>query len=628
MAKVKLPVGLKYTVPGQTTPVPVVPTPSKRSTKSSKAAPNGSIKLPVGLKFTVPGKNIKFPGSFPLQAPKTTTAVPPNPDLANAIQGAAANEFYGQHAPHSNDPLAIQSGDQLAEDDMGHGSVYTGTGSEAMKVRAVQQVLVKNGYHITVDGIEGPETRSAIQAMQDGIGAAKWNTTGASGGTGAQGTGSTSGASTGTGGSVGTSTTTKAAPDSSAGVGTGTTTNGGLTLSQLMSAMGKNPNAIDASKFLVNAKTVGAAQAGEEYNPQITAANQAIADATTQNKTNMADLTKWFGDASGLAASGAKTANQVAQQGVAEQNTANQGVLQSFGGNAGVGGQNMANGAVDNSNDLIQQQQTNAEFNNMMQGVVGSMGASAKASQLNSDNTNISDMKSQLASLIAAKALGVTNDQNTMNQQNLSTLVNVGNANNAGQAANMNALDTALMLPGALTQQTLKNLGIAVNTAHVKAVTSSIPIENALKKADIAHTNELTSTGWTNTQLRAVMDKIDAAKSNAEIKQILLKSHIDQGTYNAKAVNYISGLVKAANPSSPQAAAALVKTYARGMGVGAVPTPYEYASIIAPALQASGITGFTPAMFGMGAPAAPALPNTVAGAGVVPIGAGSGVVGG
>lgn len=526
---------------------------------------------------------------------KATTRQIATPTGQDAATAAAAKAYYAKNTPKAtNDPLATQAGDAMAKAGLTQHTPIT----TSEQVKQVQTILRNHGYDVTVDGIEGPQTRSAIADMQSGKGnAGSWNKTVSPSIGSTSPTTSTSAAPTTTPVQTGApGAVTGAGKPAATSAATTTTGSGGSTaapqtLAQTLADMfGPAPTPIDVKSFLVNALTAGKDQAGAEYNPQISAAQQALTDAAAQGKVNMADLTKWFGDASGLQASGTKEANQIAAQGISEQGAANKGILAAFGGNAGVGGAQIAGQASADSNDLINQQQTDGQADTMMSGIIGALGASTKAGQLNTDNTNIADIKSQLQSLIAAKALGVNTDTTAAQQQNLGDIVNVDNTNNANNAAYQNEVETGLLLPGALTGQGLKNNLTTADIVNKGAST-------AKDKAD-------TTATVTNEQLKSYLAGLTGDKDSASIKAMLLKNHIDAGTYNAKAINYISGLIKASGTTDPAKAVQLAKIYGAGLGVSADPSEYEYSSILSPALTAAGVSGYTPSMFGLGTPAA------------------------
>lgn len=511
----------------------------------------------------------------PAQAPSSPAGGKPT------AAGAAA--FYGKNTPQVHDGSPQDNAARLGGAGL---AAPTLAGAQKTKpaaatsaagvesVKQVQQILRNHGYNITVDGIEGPQTESALSNYHSSSGNAKaWNTA-VEGGKGSP--------------AVKPSASTDYTPPAgrvaqAAGGGkppasTKTTAPAGQTLEQLIA--GATGNQLNPSDYTVNPGKFGAAEAAAQYNPQISAGQLGIKQATAQDKVNMADLGKWFGDAASLTASGAKQSAADYKSAEVDQNAAGKGILAAFGGNAGAGGQSIANTGNIASGALAQEAANTGSFDQMMKGMVGTLGASTKHTQQTADTTNIATMRQALTSLIAAKANALFTDTNTGKQQNLQTILGINNANSSQKAAAVNQAIAEAELPGNLALQGLKQ-------------------DNY--KSEIGSRDQASQNASTALYLKRIMDSASLKHTGAEINALHARTTGSGKSLYSNATltdilgvrSYLAGAIKAGNYKTPQEVAQAVKTYSPWDTTN----PSVFTKVILPSLAQAGVSGVTPGMF-------------------------------
>lgn len=413
--------------------------------------------------------------------------------------------------------------------------------TRVQRVKQIQQILVNHGYRIKVDGIAGPDTNSALADFHGSKPNSKaWNG-------GHSDTGAALPVDANKSGTFavrdGKGNETVVSPTNTDPTGGGNT---GITPAQLRKLMG-GAGGIDAGKYAVNPDKYAAAQVDEQFGPQIAAANKTIGDATGQAKINLADLTKWFGDASSIASTGAKQAKHDDQAAINDHAQAAQSILSAFGGNAGAGGQSIDNTAQNGNNLLSATMANHSDFNDMLKGLIGDQGATALTQQNHTDQKNIGDMKSALTALIASKAAALTADTAGARQQNLQNLINITQSNNQSRAAKLNEIITMAELPSTLAGAQLKaqNTQSLINSRGTKGAPKNFFVN--------ANANDIN---------------------------------------NAKAA--VIGAVKGKNLTAKQAIAAAIAAQPWKIN-----TPGVAGRVVLPALTLAGYSGITPQMLGL-----------------------------
>lgn len=490
--------------------------------------PGGVISLPGGPHPYYPG------GTNPYK--KKTTQSTRNPKMTSQMQKAAKNGVSTGSVVS-----AVTKGDQKVDPNTGE------TTPRVERVKHIQTVLRNHGYDVKVDGIAGPKTNSALADFHGSHpNSTKWSRANGSSAAPVADLATRQKQSDGPTNAKANANAAASGSSSSAG---GTDPNAGM--AKLLSSITGKSGGINPAKWEINPAKVGAAQAGSEYDPQISQANQNISDAGKQAKINLADLSKWFGDAGSIAKTSATQSKQDFATAQKDNTAASQAILSAFGGDAGAGGASLANTAQNGANTLAAEGANTSSFNDMLKGLISSQGADAQTQQNSKDQASIADMKNALTSLVAAKAKALTTDTASARQQNLTNLLGITQANTQSEAAKLNQLATLAMLPSQIQGAGLKGLS-----------TQSLIDERT-----------------------AATQKASTPKSffvNATAGDILAAKQAIQQAVKGK--NY-----------TPQQAA----TLAKNLIPWKANTPGVASRVILPGLTLAGVSGVTPAMLGI-----------------------------
>lgn len=196
-----------------------------------------------------------------------------------------------------------------------------GTGNakqwSASTIAAKQKILRQNGFNVTVDGQDGPQTITAWKAFHQGISSHSWNAAWT-----AHHSGVMAAAATGTPAAVTNSGGGVPAP---AGP---TPPTGGTP-----PPPGYDPTATP----LIDPQQYAAATANAQYNPQINALVRQIADAKAQQGATQKDIQDWYSKLVGDTGAEATQNNADAQAILGGHDAAAAGLVNALGGSASAG---------------------------------------------------------------------------------------------------------------------------------------------------------------------------------------------------------------------------------------------------------------------------------------------------
>lgn len=369
-------------------------------------------------------------------APKKTAPTPTRPTPTSGQVAAASGLLTGK-----NSGLGKLTGGDLQTGADGQ------TTTRVQRVKQIQQLLRNHGYQVKVDGIAGNQTNSALKDFHSSQPNSKaWNA--------GHGMGTSSVVDPNKVGSYSPGGSTNPA-DTVNPSNNPPSNNSGITPADLK-AMKDPKGLINAAKYLVDPAAYGQSVGNSQFGSQITAAQQAIKDAQASADMSQTNLGKWFGDASSLAASGAKAVQATDKAAIANQGKAGSALLAAFGGNAGAGGAGIAETAQNGVNSLSDLMASHGAFDNMLGGLISAQGATAKSQQAASDTKSMNDIKATLSGLIAQKAAAIQAATSQGRQQNLQNIISVNGANNATRAAALNQYITQAELPGNIAMSKLK----------------------------------------------------------------------------------------------------------------------------------------------------------------------------
>lgn len=265
----------------------------------------------------------------------------------------------------------------------------------AMSVKNQQTVLRKRGYHIAVDGIEGPQTKAARTAFLNGTNphfynkrAAMAHVPGGPGGGGPVG-GRRRHAGGGGGGAGGGS-----------GRGAGGGGGGG-------GAGGGGGGGLDYTDGLINPMDYAKGSVEAEYGPQLGQMQRDIGQQRAQGGQDIADLTSWFKQLEGTRAQG-QTANEAAaQQQIAALNQGAQGMAQALGDVNGAGGVAAAY-AGGNQAGLQGIASSQGNFDRNMQSILASQGIDARRGEMNKQSQIMADLIGKRQDLFHSKGAALS----------------------------------------------------------------------------------------------------------------------------------------------------------------------------------------------------------------------------
>lgn len=301
----------------------------------------------------------------------------------------------------------------------------------ATTVSKTQQMLVKLGYHVGVDGILGPQTASALKAQKAGMSAAAWNASQQ----GQPAPSQTPAQTTVAGVSTQGAPTTK--PNS-----TGTTPPGNniqgtdnVTLQQLITAINNTAPGSDAGAIAAIAKgltnnqinpgQVATAAANAQYNPAISGLKNQVGQSMAQGSTDQKDISGWYNTLV------ANMNSRAAQESTAGSNEVSQisavapGTSAALGFSPGTAGANNidAGGAIQ-ANAAKMGAQSENDFNQQLIGTTKAQGLASQVNQLNIDRNKTVGLQQQLVAQQQARGQDVTaltaqnRQQNATNQNN------------------------------------------------------------------------------------------------------------------------------------------------------------------------------------------------------------------
>jgi len=343
----------------------------------------------------------------------------------------------------------------------------------SLSTREQQQRLKAMGFDVTVDGIEGPQTKMARKAYSNGVNASYWNKVWLKNhppGGAESSSGGTSVSSSGSSGSPPQSAPTTETP-------TSTTPSGTTTPSAPATTPVSTFTSIDPAKL-------AAQTANAEFNPQVQEALRALGYAQAQAPLAQENIQGWNKQVTNQFNTDGDTSAYDAA--VADATAANQATGQLFGGdNAGEAAIN----ASPQQGMLSALGASNKSFQDMMQGLLQAQGRDySRRATITSDN-DIADARSALGQVKQAK--GQAQSKYLMDAQNTAI----------SQQQAQQALDQAAALAGPQLEE-----------AKARATAAATEAKNAPELARIALKQQRLATQAAIADLKA-----KAASANGNI---------------------------------------------------------------------------------------------------------------
>ena len=274
-------------------------------------------------------------------------------------------------------------------------------------VLGMQKFLNSRGYHVTLDGILGPQTRSAVRALHSGISAGSWSQAFHHAGPGAghqparAGGGSGPPPVRGGGGGGGGNRGGGRGPARGSGGGGGRRGGGGNPLGNLNSQGAK----------------IAASLTNEQFGPVLADLHRQAALGDLQAQQNLKDISAWYGQAGDQAKAAAAANAALDAQQTASFATQTNNLAASFGGSANPGAGEMQSAAAVEQGLLNQGATDNQSFDNNMQTMISATQADQLARQKALDEQNNAAIQAKLDQAEGQRAASlVTNRFNTMNQ--------------------------------------------------------------------------------------------------------------------------------------------------------------------------------------------------------------------
>lgn len=379
---------------------------------------------------------------------------------------------------------------------------------------ATQQMLKRLGYSVSVDGVIGPETKSALAAQKAGIKAAVWNAS-RIGGAGAASTQSTQS------GAVGPSNAPGAPAVSPQ--------------DKYLQTILANENAAlppdNSSKILalqgllsqgqVDPKLLATADANQAYNPTISALRQNLAQTNAQGAQNQTDIKGWY-DAlvNNIAVRNSQNATSNTQA-VNAIGSATGGVAGALGlGADTAGGANI----YQTGNIQAAAAQANAaseqSYGRDLQGVTAAQGVQSLVNQRNTDANKSADLQAQERAQEAARGQAIVSGEGTYRQQNITNRRQYATDRLALQQAAQTSKNTRFNQVAALGSQKIavqNASNTAVNNADKNAITrrkNNQAYTVALQKANALSTNASANNTKAQTAAKLANNKITTASSS------------------------------------------------------------------------------------------------------------------
>jgi hypothetical protein len=270
--------------------------------------------------------------------------------------------------------------------------------STAGNVRTLQQFLQSKGYHVSVDGVRGPQTEAAMAAYHQGISPKAWNQRSVHAGAKPN---SRTGSSRS---NAGRAPITRTNP---LGGGVG-------------SVGAPNPQAAPGAPTTaqLTAAQQAAAMAEAEYGPQIAEVLRQQEAARTATAAQVAGLKQSYGDIGTTATNiGAQTAES--DQGlIAGQNQENQNMLGLFGGAGANPGAGEAAAFADINNAFLAgNAQADQSYTKNLVPIIATQGQEAQTSAQNAGNAQIADLAGAIAQLRGQQGAAVTKYTQDLTQQ-------------------------------------------------------------------------------------------------------------------------------------------------------------------------------------------------------------------
>lgn len=502
--------------------------------------------------------------------------------LAVASNTGAAPVTTGPVLPHGNVAGVPSSKSALGGTTIG-AALSPGNLSKVAGM-ATQKTLAKLGYNLTIDGVIGPQTQSALDAHSKGISAAAWNASQAghvqppaklppttsvvktTGTPPASLVGTPPAAVTGQGGTTGTggaNNTSGSDPATLTGViqainamvpgsdsGEIAALAKGLISPQQAMAMAQQ-NAAKIAQIgsgltnnQENAGAVANASAGAQYNPAISGLKAQVGNSLQQAKTDQGDISGWYQTLVNNMNQRNAQVNQTGQNEVSQIQATAPGTAAALGFSPGTaGGDNIdAGGAIQTAAARMANQSQSA-FDSNAVGIVGAQGRADQTNQLNIDRNKTTDLQNQLIAQQQAKGQDVTaltaagKQQNWQNNNDfINSKLGIQNQVNTAKQAGVTNADSAIN-----SQISAKNMESAADMQHYQAVAAGANSLIAARTADTQNAYVASQTAK-NTATAAAIPQTTAAivaKDNAQAKAALV-------TANARQISANNGSITAA----------------------------------------------------------------------------------
>ena len=346
-------------------------------------------------------------------------------------------------------------------------NVHTPVGNELLNIRGLQYFLRNQGYHVTVDGKLGPETKQALHSAI-GSGTIK-NPTPAE-------TAAVKGVKgpvlsansfnhmvaaagnapyrplTGTG-PKNPGLLTKSGSVNTAGLGGGGNGQGTLNVGPTQKALNASTGkAIPASESLFgtmfDVNKDAAAQADQQYGSQISDANLQLQRDPLQNAQNEKDVQDWYNQVLGAQHAAGNADTAATKAGVDSQNAITQALVASLGGSSNQGAGEAAAAGLNGSNTLQAMGLAQSNLDNELAPILQAQAAQQKVNQahvdqakLQTDQQALSDLQGQRGNAEVAAQMQLQGSNNSLAQARQSALQNILQYNNTlGQQKFQNQL--------------------------------------------------------------------------------------------------------------------------------------------------------------------------------------------
>ena len=288
-----------------------------------------------------------------------------------------------------------------------------------MSVRLRQQRLRALGYNIAVDGIMGPQTRAAMQAHQNGIGAKRFNNRGIRPGGGSAPVGARTRVGRGSGGGGGGGAGGMGGGGGAGGGGRGGGRRGG-------GGSGGGLQAINANKY-------ARATTNLQYAGLINELQNQRDQLVGQNAQDLADIKSWYGHAADTAAQGAQANDAAAASAHDQQQNDLASLISAIGGSAaGPASISLGNFGQILAAALAGSAQAQHGFDQTTQTDMQGALATALANQTNIGNNSLADLNSKLAQAQSDRGNALVKNRMDAQQLRLQQLAGIQNMQLAG----------------------------------------------------------------------------------------------------------------------------------------------------------------------------------------------------